>query len=407
MSWLSRYTSKVSEEDSREARRRKLEADRLQRAEQRSQHRKSVEAAATARQEANEAFSELLALDPSIFEGPDPEDTSNVLQDIEELLAEDESDSSEPSSPTMADFETEDGKDEAKALQEALRNLQNYEWNQEDLLFYFGQIEIKMAAAGVKKQFTKFQVLSSIIPSHVINQVKKFLRKSETEFPDKDSYKQLKKEILRIFGPRPEAAIERAMKRVLVGPPSSLARELKDDICQHDLDCQCCPAVISYLWKKQLSAQVRAGIAHLKMTNATFDQITQLADDIHMSNLPGASGPSVNAVTTDQLNETQPGLPYPVPEVNAIRNNRGGRGRGWRGGRGGRGNRGGNRGSSNNSSAPSSSSGSGHKGSKHPDLPAGDWTGCSMHFKHGKGAFFCSEPATCPWKNIYSPRPNK
>ena len=199
MSWLSRYTSKVSEEDSREARRRKLEADRLQRAEQRSQHRKSVEAAATARQEANEAFSELLALDPSIFEGPDPEDTSNVLQDIEELLAEDESDSSEPSSPTMADFETEDGKDEAKALQEALRNLQNYEWNQEDLLFYFGQIEIKMAAAGVKKQFTKFQVLSSIIPSHVINQVKKFLRKSETEFPNKDSYKQLKKEILRIF----------------------------------------------------------------------------------------------------------------------------------------------------------------------------------------------------------------
>ena len=91
--------------------------------------------------------------------------------------------------------------------------------------------------------------------------IKKFLRKSETEFPNKDSYKQLKKEILRIFGPRPETATD------LVGPPSSLARELKDDICQHELDCDCCPAVISYLWKKQLSAQVRAGIAHLKMSH--------------------------------------------------------------------------------------------------------------------------------------------
>ena len=271
-----------------------------------------------------------------------------------------------------------------------------------------GQIEIKMAAAGVKKQFTKFQVLSSIIPTHVINQVKKYLRKSETDFPNKDSYKQLKKELLRIFGPRPEAAIERAMKRVLVGPPSSLARELKDDICQHDLDCECCPAVISYLWKKQLSAQVRAGIAHIKMTSATFDQVTQLADDIHVSSLPGASGfPAVNAVTSgDHLNETQPGLSYPVPEVNAVRNNRGGRGGRGRG-RGGRQNRG-NRGAGNsNASTPSASSSSGHRGSKHPDLPSGEWTGCSMHFKHGKGAFFCSEPATCPWKNVFTPRPAK
>ena len=44
-----------------------------------------------------------------------------------------------PSSPVMADFETEDGKDESKVLQEALRNLQNYKWNQDDILFYFGQ----------------------------------------------------------------------------------------------------------------------------------------------------------------------------------------------------------------------------------------------------------------------------
>ena len=46
-----------------------------------------------------------------------------------------------------------------------------------------------------------------------------------------------------------------------------------------------------------------------------------------MSNLPVASSSmsSVNAVTSpgDKLNETQPGLPYPVPEVNAIKKTEG------------------------------------------------------------------------------------
>ena len=40
-------------------------------------------------------------------------------------------------------------------------------------------------------------------------------------------------------------------------------------------------------------------------------------------------------------------------------------------------------------------------------LPSGDWTGCNMHFKHGRGAFFCSGPATCPWKNVFTARPSK
>ena len=350
---------------------------------------------------------------------PEGEEASPV-EDIEDIVVEESGvviedplidncqEPPEVPDPPVMPFDTENGEDEARALHEALRSLQNYEWNQDDILFYFGQIEIKMAAAGVKKQFTKFQILSSIVPTHVINQIKKFLRKSEADFTNNDSYKQLKQEVLRIFGPRPEAAIERAMKRVLVGPPSSLARELKDDICHHELDCQCCPAVISYLWKKQLSGQVRAGIAHLKLTSATFDQVTQLADDIHMANLPLASSmPSVSAVASPgaSLNETQPGIPYPVPEVNAVRSNRGNRGRGGRG-RGGRG-RGGQAGAQSNASAPSSSSTTRHRGTRHPDLPPGEWSGCQMHFKHGKQAFFCSEPATCPWKNIFAQRPSK
>ena len=61
------------------------------------------------------------------------------------------------------------------------------QWDKDDLLFHFGQIEIKMAAVGVKKNFTKFQVLATIIPKDVMDEVKPLLRMTETEFPNKDA----------------------------------------------------------------------------------------------------------------------------------------------------------------------------------------------------------------------------
>ena len=82
---------------------------------------------------------------------------------------------------------------------------------------------------------------------------------------------------------------------------------------------------------------------------------------------------------------------------------RGGGGRG-RGGRGG--NRGGNRGASNSNATPPAS-GSRFSGPKHPDLPAGEWKGCRMHHRWGKSAHFCSEPFTCPWKDIFTAKPTK
>ena len=55
----------------------------------------------------------------------------------------------------MVDFEDQNEADDAKALQEACRNLDRFEWDQNDLTFTFNQIETQMAAVGVKKQFTK------------------------------------------------------------------------------------------------------------------------------------------------------------------------------------------------------------------------------------------------------------
>ena len=183
----------------------------------------------------------------------------------------------------VVNFEDENGTDEARALQEATQALKSVHWDITEIRFFFNQLDIKMAASGVKKQFTKFQALSTILPKEVQDEVKELLSMQATEFENNDAYKQLKDEISRIFGPEPEEANDRALNRVLVGKPSTLARALVNDICRKKLDCECCPAVILNLWKRHLPENVKAGIAYCQLTKDSFKEVCQLADKIFMS----------------------------------------------------------------------------------------------------------------------------
>ena len=61
-----------------------------------------------------------------------------------------------------------------------------------------------MSAVGDKKQWKKFTVLNTILPMKILTEVNTILKKSEADFADGKPYKTLKKEILRIFGPRME-----------------------------------------------------------------------------------------------------------------------------------------------------------------------------------------------------------
>ena len=406
MSWRGGYkpsTSKQAEEDLRETKRKKLEAERALRAEQRLKRQEELESIAQARHKTDQAVKDLLAVEPDILAG---EDTFVSEGEIDNLLAlepasEDTVDESVEQEPArMAAFEDENGTDDAGALGNALKSLEKLQWNEADIKIFFNKAETRMTVAGVKKNFTKFQVLSEILPQTVQDECKPLMNKGESDFAENNGYKLLKQEVLRIFGPRLEDAMERALARVMTGKPSQLARALVNDLakCPSQLNCTCCPGIISAMWKRQLPSNVRAGIAHMEFNQTNYNAILQLADDIHSATaIPAVS--AVSAVTN--LNETQPALPYPVPEVSAIR---GGRGRGNRG-RGGRGR--GGRGSSGGAANGSQPQPPKHKGTKHPDLPPGEWRGCGMHFRWGRGSYFCSEPSTCPWRDIYAAKPAK
>ena len=96
--------------------------------------------------------------------------------------------------PNVVNFEDENGVDAAGALREGIQAIAKINWDDNDLKFVFKKMEISMAAAGAKKQYTKFQIVSTILPKHIEDEVKCLLEMQETEFGENDSYKQLKSE---------------------------------------------------------------------------------------------------------------------------------------------------------------------------------------------------------------------
>ena len=320
----------------------------------------------------------------------------------------------------MALFEDENAENsDTKALELASKQLDKFQWMDDDVKFYFQQVEARMAAVGVKKQWTKFLVLQNILPMKIIQHVKSILRKSEAEFTDNMSYKTLKTEIMRIFGPRIETGAERAFKRTLVGKPSQLAREIIDDICTQGLTGPDLPGVVLAIWKKSLPTAVLAAIAGKEFNAANLDAILELADEVF--NTCRSSGASLAAIKTVTVQSGSDGAtgqvssptPASVPdqgatlvaEIAAIRKEM----KAFRGSQSGKGikpqntgGRGGGR-SAHGGRGASMSASSRSWGPRHADGPPN--TACKQHWIWGASSYFCSDPLSCPWKDRIGKRP--
>ena len=81
-----------------------------------------------------------------------------------------------PAIMPATNYDAQHADDEAdNAMDKAINALKNKVWSDEDLKFYFSQIEIQMKKAGVKSNFTKLQVLSTILPKKVEDEIKNLL----------------------------------------------------------------------------------------------------------------------------------------------------------------------------------------------------------------------------------------
>ena len=444
MSWLGGYKPpKKPSEDPRETKRNKLEAERAERAERakkRAEQNKQLQQAIKAREEADKALEELYELEPDIFEH------SETTSTVDESCLNDTKDSRmapdppPPAEPVNYDEANAEDSNE-NAMENAIRSLQRHEWDDADIKYYFIKLELRMKASGVKKQLTKYQVLASVLPKKVSDEVKAILVKDETDLGDKP-YKKLKSEIMKIFGPPFNADFERAMSRVLSGKPSQLCKAIINDMCKHELQGCCCNKWIFGIWHRALPTAVRQAISAMEFNGQNLEMVLGVADSVFMSTRPASSIPSVAAIAqapaaqqspaadvTDQsINESfyNPGPmdstfhpSWPSQQIAATSFYRGqGRGRAFRGGRGGQGRGGQTRGTGQpgrgargrggqQSQVQGQSQGQvhpRHKGPRHPDNPP--FQSCVKHWLHGKSAHWCQEPGTCPWRDFYVPKAN-
>ena len=305
-------------------------------------------------------------------------------------------------------FDLEDKDNDAEAWKKDVRT----KFDQNDVPYFFNAIEAEMKKHGINKQWDKKNALVTVLPAEIIEECKPILRLSEEE-AGAQVYKDLKTEILSLYGPREEDAFKKAIALKMTGKPSALGKKLIHIICpgaKPFTNCHCANMVYGF-WEAQLTPAIRTKISGQKFNKDTYTNLFKQADDVWLANGGGAAtGPSVIAAVTNPSSfEGADGN----PQVAAIRGGRG-RGRGGRNGYQNRGGRGGSaRGGNNNTSSSSSTTSNEgqnqnqkphQKGPKHADLPKNASWACAQHWRKGRSAPYCSDPTVCQWNNVYVAR---
>ena len=382
MSWFGAIKS-----DDREARRPKLEQERLerlQRAKLRAQQQKKLQDLQLAQQQLDQACQELLSIDPDILAG---EDVDIPASEISELLAID----------NMTEFQSENGEDGATAM-DNLRSVQ-CPFNKEDIEFWFSQLEGQLEVISIKSQWLKRIALQRFLPVEIQSDVKSLFKLTKTQAGD-DIYLKIKKKLLELYGPKPEDAYIRAKNRVMTGLPSQLGAALIDDLCDKPdkLNGCCCAKIVWGLFRENLPIAVRNHIAELEFNKDTYLKIFQKADQVYASN-QGQEPPNVaRATVAAATSSAEVAAVSGKPQKNRFYKNRNQNGQG-----GGQNNQQG--GNQNKNDTPSNSNKNPpnpkNKGRRHETAKGDDDKLCPIHFKWGLNGNYCAAPWKCPMKDVY------
>ena len=295
--------------------------------------------------------------------------------------------------PAAVDFDSEEKADGEKASEQA-RHIK-VEFDENDIRFWFSQLETEMVMSSVGSQWLKKLILQRNLPNKQKEDVKDFLVLEKTQAGEL-IYKRIKTELIRIYAPKPCDSYVKALTRTMVGLPSQLGHQIVSDVCKksNKLTGCCCPAAVQALWTQKLPISIRAHISNMEFTKETYREVFEAADKVFLS----AKQLSVSAVqvAASSLDETLPAFDQQnQPQVAAFGRGGKGQGRGQRGGRGGsRGQGRGNRGGSKDNKP---------RGPKHSSNPPDGV--CDRHYRHGPESWYCTAPHTCPWvdKTVQKP----
>ena len=304
-----------------------------------------------------------------------PESVQQVEQQLGDLSFN-SCESTVESPVKMVNYDMQSEEDDANAIQNA-RDVK-LPFNRQDVRLWFSLVESKMQFAGIKKQWSKRQVLVQLIPADLHNDFKQYLIQQEDQAGNLPYY-TLKAAIVKQFGPKRADGFDKAISRVMNGTPSQLGRQIVNDICP-DVNpltgCHCADVVLG-IWRRSLPQVVRNAIADMDFNSTTYAAIFDKADSVWTSN--SASTPVVATLEKAEA---------AAASVAAVGGRGRGSNRGWRGGRG----------------QSSGTRGGGASGApRHNDnVPS---NACNLHKKFGKAAWKCGDRHSCPWRDFESPRP--
>ena len=387
MSWFSAYTNPSTSstrsgnplftEEARAARRTKLEADRLLKAQRRADRQNFFKAGvsqppspvslskASSPVKRSEIKDDLLSL-PDIFLI-----AKDVFEDINEMANFDE-------------LNADNGADAIKNLGQI-----KVSWDQEDPGYFFQKLETELQIYEINKQFTKRQALIRCLPDEVGKEFKHLINLQETQAGN-TPYKDLKTALLKAYGPRPGAAFQKAMSRVMVSKPSVLLKLLVSDICNQNLKNCCCNSTVWGLFQMKVPMYLKTGLAFEVFNADTMHSVMDKAD-----NLWDANQTTEVCAVSPPVTQTKPEQPQEVAAVRGrggYRNFRGRGNRGYRGGRGGQ----------NNSQNNQNSNSPDPRGKRHESNPP--WNSCGAHWVFADSAWKCQSPTTCPLKDKVKPK---
>ena len=98
-------------------------------------------------------------------------------------------------------------------------------FNPHDVKYWFNSVESAMKKFGINQQWSKKDAIVPLLPDAVVEECMPILRLSETE-AGPHIYKDLKEEILQLYGPRDEDIFEKAIALRLTSTPSALGKKL-------------------------------------------------------------------------------------------------------------------------------------------------------------------------------------
>ena len=127
------------------------------------------------------------------------------------------------------DFDQENGRDDPDFYKKQVV----VEYDQNDLKFWFLQLEEAMTFAGIKSQYVKRMTLTKNLPTSVKEEMKDLLSLTKSE-AGPTCYKDVKDRLMELFGPEDTDAYTKASKLVMTGKPSQLAKRIAYLMC----DCR-------------------------------------------------------------------------------------------------------------------------------------------------------------------------